>query len=60
MPTMTDREKQHILDIIDQACGGTPLQPYRGFAVAVIGQVIIGQIENWHLVQAALKDQEEL
>jgi hypothetical protein len=54
MPKMTDREKQHIRDLIDQSCGGTPLQPHREFAAAFLGQVIIGQIENWETVQAAL------
>ena len=58
MIKMSDREKRHIEEIINQACGGTPLQPYREFAAGYLGQIICAQIQNWIEIRIALAREE--
>ena len=59
---MSDREKRHIEEVINQACGGTPLQPYREFVAGYLGQIICAQIcaqiENWIEIRVALAREE--
>ena len=58
MIKMSDREKRHIEEVINQACVETPLQPYREFAADYLGKIICIQIENWIEIRVALAREE--
>lgn len=57
MIKLSDKEKQHIMDMISNACKGTPLQPHSDFVGGYIGNLVISQIECWDEIKKALNDE---
>lgn len=53
---LTEIEKNHIRETIEQACGGTPLQPNAEFAGQYLGSIVISLMENWETIQKALNN----
>ncbi len=48
------KEKEHLRQIIEDACKGTPLQPHAEFAGGYLGNLIASHLENWDVVRKGL------
>jgi hypothetical protein len=55
MKELTETQKKYIIDELDKACGGTPIQSHREFASHYLGSVVINMVSYWDEIVVALE-----
>lgn len=59
MKKLTDQQKKFIIDELNKACGGTPLQSLREFTSNYLGSIVVNMITYWDEIVVGLDKEND-